>query len=33
VDFAEISSKMVEMLRKKFVYPKELSSTLDDGEE
>ena len=33
VDFAEISSKMVEMLRKKFVYPKELSLTLDDGEE
>ena len=33
VDFAEISSKMVEMLRKKFVYPKELSSTLGDVEE
>ena len=33
VDFAEISSKMVEMLRKKFVYPKELSSTLGDGKE
>jgi SAM-dependent methyltransferase len=33
VDFAEISSKMVEMLRKKFVYPKELSSALGDGKE
>ena len=28
VDFSEISSKMVEMLRKKFVYSNELSSTL-----
>jgi hypothetical protein len=30
VDFAEISSKMVEMIRQRLVYSNELSSALGD---